>query len=1077
MTSFPTSSWSFSVANSIPESPNGGAVTDTVENIIRKHLPRSFLGKAWDAIIAALSLSDQYNLDNAELAFDQLFAVSASSVYLDRIAGESGVERPKGVGMPDDTFRELVIKLSTKKVTQHTLLEILEVFYGMDSVRAHLETANAEPYALNDGDTLSVFDGKSTLDIVFSAEDFSQISAATANEVAAVIVRQADAAGLKVFAQVLTDPSTLQSKVRLYSSALGLTSTLIVQRGVANNALQFPTPIALSSFLAGTSFAVTIVSPGVARYTVTSATQNPLLQVRTGDYVNIVSQAFNPANRGSFTVNRVSTTWNGAAWVSFFEVSNPGVVSEGPIVLAAASDLSFYRPTRAGLLDFSGRTVVLSQGDGGSVDVTLPATTQAVGRDEFTAAYLFSPNIVTVTSILITSDGVAQATTPPNHGFNPGDQVILDGFSYVPTIPATLTGSLGTTGNLGTTDAAQTTLMSAIRSDLSARAFSAGCQLTTGDILIAGGIDTTTPPGTVLHTCSRFRVTASTVLPSGVAQARTQYTYNWIATADLGTPVATVDSCEHRLTALQGVLAGKALLTGGRIISIGNPLARSTHKAMLYDAAGDAWSDVPNGTLADRYAHVAINVKTATGDDAVYIIGGQLTSTTGTGSVQRFVSTAGGTIEAVLTESVERVRHAGCAVTDNAWIVSGGSLAASPLARTDCIGFDHVANAQLTMGNMACARMDHVLVQISTGRAMAIGGLGRNPTNETADRVLSECEVWSQTAGEWKPAPKLQFARRGHDAVVIGGNIYVFGGLDGSGNPVTQVEVFDIAKHRWERTTASASATVDANGAMAVWNNTWVLHFGGRVPAGTPTATSLGLIPGVNLSSISVNEAVTVLTAPSGTAFTFKVPKGSYANMSGGTALPMAAKTRTIAGPYMWNPDSDPAITGIESGLQQTIVSGQQYRTLTLSDATVFPDRPGWLVIGFGTDYMTYPVQYLGRVSTTQLSLDYSFKFPVNIPVNAKVTLLSQKGSFVPENPETAGSMYITGSSVGRIAAQAAIEDAVAGGRQLDITIGYPGDRGLGNAGLPVTGPKVSDKVAVWGGDDLDAELAAARGE
>lgn len=1064
-------SLNFNVSSIVNLEPvTGGTITDKIEDIIRKHLPRSFVGKAWDAIIAALASSDQVNLDNAMLAFDQLFLASASGVYLDRLASESGVERPKSIGMPDETYRNLSIKLTTKKVTAHTLLEILEVFYGMDAVRAHLETVAEEPFTLNDGDSLTIFDGNNTVDIVFVESDFAQIGQATANEVAAVITRQAESSNLNVFATTLTDPTTGKNKVRLYSGALGLTSTLIVQKGLANNALLFPASVALSTFPSSSSFTITTPSPGVARYTSTSA-NTPLLHVLVGDYVNITSQAMNVANRGSFTVNRVSTTWNGAAWVSFFEVSNDAVMAEGPVTTLLDADLQFYRPQRAQLLDISGRTVVLAQGENGSIDVTLPATTEAVGRDEFTAAYLPARDTIAISSCVITGDGVAHVTTATDHGLSVGNQVIVEGLWADATQPATLAGTPGTTGNIGTSDVNQLTFWSSLRSDLSVRAFSAAAQLTTADILVAGGIDTTGTPGTPLHTCSRFRVTSQATVGSGSAQGRTQYSYNWIATADI-----LDDSSDHSLTALQGLLAGHAVLAGGRKVSGLSVVVRNTHKVMLYDSTGNTWTDVP-GTFTARYAHVAINVKTATGDDAVYFIGGNTAPTTGTGQVERFVSTSGGTTESVFTEAFgERIRHAGCAVTDNAWLVSGGSFAAFPFARNDCVGYDHVTATQLTLGLMSFARMDHVMVQIGDGMAMAIGGIGHNVSNETSDRTLSECEIWDKRTGSWYAAPSMQVARSAHQAVVLGNKVYVFGGLDNGGNPVTLVEVFDIDKQVWIRA-PHATNTVDANGAFAVWSNSFIFHLGGRVPAGTPTNTALALIPGLQLGA-DVNGVVSVVSTPNTNQFTFNTLSGHYANVSGGEMLPMGAIESDVAGPYLWNEDGDPAVTAVEAVIQEDLIIGQQYRTLTIDDATDFPDAPGWLVFGYGTDEMVYPVQYLGKISNTQLILDYSFKFPLTVKTNAKVTLLAQKGPFIPDAPETLGSCYITGSSAGRVIAEQTLVDASAAGRQINVTVGYPGDKGLGNAGLPVSGSaRIADKVAVWGGDDLDAELAAARGE
>jgi hypothetical protein len=157
---------------------------------------------------------------------------------------------------------------------------------------------------------------------------------------------------------------------------------------------------------------------------------------------------------------------------------------------------------------------------------------------------------------------------------------------------------------------------------------------------------------------------------------------------------------------------------------------------------------------------------------------------------------------------------------------------------------------------------------------------------------------------------------------------------------------------------------------------------------------------------------------------------------------------------------------------------GQRYGSVEVADATQFPDAEGWLVFGFGYEYQVAPIKYLGRLSETTLAIDYGFKFPKEIPSGASVTRLLHKGAFNPEHPETIGALYITASPAGRVAAGNAVDVAVGAGVAVSKEITYPGDRGLGGEGLPAHGSnKLSDKVAVWGSNDLDAEIAKAREE
>jgi hypothetical protein len=169
-------------------------------------------------------------------------------------------------------------------------------------------------------------------------------------------------------------------------------------------------------------------------------------------------------------------------------------------------------------------------------------------------------------------------------------------------------------------------------------------------------------------------------------------------------------------------------------------------------------------------------------------------------------------------------------------------------------------------------------------------------------------------------------------------------------------------------------------------------------------------------------------------------------------------------------------VTGFVSTLTAALAGGEQYGSVAVVDATQFPDEPGWLVFDFGYAAQQGPVRYLGRLSATDLALDFSYRFTMDVAVGATVTRLAQKGGFVPAVPEEVGSCYITASPAGRVAAQAAVQASVAAGIPLDLTIVYPGDRGIGGEGLPSEGAeKLSDKVSVWAGDDVDAEVATAR--
>ncbi len=1049
------------------EPANGGAQSDDAARVIRKHLPMSFVGRAWTALIEALAVGDQYNWDNTVAAFDQMFLSSASGAYLDRRANDRGISRPKNVGMPDALFSRLATKISAKKLTSQVFLEILEVFYGTDAVRAYVESATEQPYRLEDGHTLRlVVDGKDELEVVFTEGDFAQIGQASAAEVAAAINRQARAAGFGMFG--LAAATVDGTRLRIYSGSMGLASNVLVDGGLAQNGLQLPTPLPVT-FSGGTVFNVTTPDSGIFRYTTQSADGTLYLDVVEGDVVNIVSPIFTETNRGSYKIVAVSTSWNGSTFDHSFDIKNEEGVAEAGIAILEAEDVQFFRPTRTTIHRGEGRTVIVAEVEGGDMDIVLPATTQAVGREEFTAAYVQASPSLAVSSVVLGADGLARATTEVAHLLGAGDRVVLEGLFPGTAVPAILAGVDSTPGNPGTSAACQTTLWDGIRVPdglVGGRILAEMAQLPNGDVLMVGGTDGASPQ---VHS-RLFRITGSSTLTSGVAVGRDQYTYEWATAAS--SPVAVVG---HTLTALSGSLAGKALLLGGA------PAGTGTSTQQLYDASGNAWSAVPNGTLTARYNHTATLVTdAATDDDVVFIVGGQLDATTSVPGIQTFKPIAGGTIAAHASETEGRLRHRAVAISDYAFLAVGGARIVAGVLhpRNDCYGYDTDAAAAVAAGYMAIARMDHGLVKLRDGVVLALGGYGRNLSNETSNRVLAEAEIWDRASGRWRPAGRMKYARRHPIALLLNGLVYVVGGLDASDDPILTTEIYNPATGRWSVAPSTAADSVGSYGTGIAFDDVGLVI--GSWNGTTVAAAASLLIPGSNtVGAKGLNDEVTVSAILSSTSFAFEMPENQYASTVDGTCLPVAAPVGVHAGPFVWNRDEDPAVTAIEGDLQTALVSGKQYLSLTLGaeQALEFPDEPGYLALGFGTKDAVYPVRYLGRLSDDTLRLDFAFVMPSAVPAGAKVTLLSQKGPYVPASPENAGSFYVTASSSGRIAAQQAIEDNRAAGFDATFTISYPGDKGLGHAGHPTTGQYISEKVMVWGGDDLDEEVAEARGE
>jgi hypothetical protein len=200
---------------------------------------------------------------------------------------------------------------------------------------------------------------------------------------------------------------------------------------------------------------------------------------------------------------------------------------------------------------------------------------------------------------------------------------------------------------------------------------------------------------------------------------------------------------------------------------------------------------------------------------------------------------------------------------------------------------------------------------------------------------------------------------------------------------------------------------------------------------------------------------------------------------AGAKITPVAAVAGTIPGPHVFNPLGGVGITGTKSTVAQNLDKGQSYPSvlLTTGGAADFSTAGGFLVFNFGFANQVGPVRYLGRLSDDELVLDASFHFPDTIVSGDTITLLQTPSAFVPADPPSVGSFYITASPAGRVAAERLIQEISAAGIELSVQVRYPGDRGMGAEGFPARNNyKLSDKVWVWGGDELDQELEVARG-
>jgi hypothetical protein len=349
---------------------------------LRSYLNKVIRGKNTEAILRSVASGPAHLVNNVEAVNDSLYIVSAKEQYLDSRLGDKGVVRPAEVGLSDEVFRNIGIEITNRKQVRDLVHQLLRILYGEIFTRATSASQEVENFTLEEGDNLVIsFDGKEPVEISFTASQFSNISSATAQEVADAITKSLRRLGANGSAFTQLDGNDL--RVVLVSSTDGPSSSVRVLGGKAQNALKFD-EIRPTSGDASTQWTMTQEAGGTIRATWTGGADPSLGVVKIGDYVTIYGSSFDLANQGTFTIVDASGGTIGNAYVEF---ENPNGISE--IVTQGTVDgMLFYNPKIRTLISKE-RYAGAFQTSPRTLEVFMPATTKIVRRDRAGAAHIY----------------------------------------------------------------------------------------------------------------------------------------------------------------------------------------------------------------------------------------------------------------------------------------------------------------------------------------------------------------------------------------------------------------------------------------------------------------------------------------------------------------------------------------------------------------------------------------------------------------------------------------------------------------------------------------------------------------
>ncbi len=972
---------------------------------IAQVLGSSRTGRNWEVIKKALGWISQKALAYSRWTFDQQFLDSASGRWLSSSSAMNGLPRPALVGMPDEKFRTLAEAFVGGKLTEPGLLSMLDVFYGSDMTRAIATAGTTEPYALNGGEDLRIEVKGVRHTLLIDSRVLSSVGDADATSTAAALNYAANLQDVPAY----FDGTGVA--VKCVSKESGLGARLRFLGGSAQAILRFPTELeTYASPVLPTWTSSLNLANASTTWTDTGPDGLDLSLVAPGDYVVIVGTEFLSTNRGTFTVLSTSSVVVMGNLVQSVEVDNARGMVQTTAQLSRGSFL-FFRPD---VIEQSAYGPTLNQA-GDRLRITLPTASTAVNRGLTSAGYLHDWPTRTGTASRL--DGVTTVAATA-HGLSIG--AIVDVSIAAPTYAMpTVTAGSGTT-----TTASPLSSWSDLTDMSSARTEHAAVQISPTSVLVIGGFD----GASYLDTCDLLEISGDSILAGG----RRQLSYGW-------TPAAVLPHLRGRFAAV--TLPKPA---GAPVIFGGYDGAAAANTAHLYDYATDAWIDLRSMTTA-RYWHTAtVTPLDATTPNRVWIAGGL--GVAALSSVEVFDPATN--TYATTSMAKARYRHSAAYLPglDTVLISGGLDAAGNPTAHCEGLGARHA------IGPMAWARYGHSLIVLDDGRILATGGVGR-PANEpgTSIAAILEVEVLDTHTWSWEPAGRLGEALGvGIGARLTSGQWVALGGAGG-----TYRQGQD---GRWSLSAAIASG-FPIGPAFA--GTDWLLACGGTV-TGIPTASARILLPArESIAGAGPRRFVRVETVPSNDSFTVAdEPTDDISDWSSMTwaAGPAEGEWR---GPYLFDPRGQPPPVGQPTTTTIELHAGRSRSVVAV--AVALPASIQYVAFDFGGAGYTGPIRYYGPASATTMRIDPAFVFPTTLPVGTSVVGLLSKGGFVPG--EGARGLYQTPSDAATAAARKLMMATSGAGLDREVSVKYPGGRGLGGEEFPDVGEgKISDRPAAWSG-------------
>lgn len=337
---------------------------DQLHDLLPNHL-NSRTNENWKALIDALGEQDQSTADLVSEVRKQFFVKTASRPYLDRLAANNKIARPRLVGMDDPSFREYIPVLSYQpKQVKLIIDQLLDIFFFKESTTAFITSSNFQPFNLDDEWELELYiDEQHTDRVVFKTEDFTDINNATANEIVAAINRQTKYS----YATAYYDSITKNTFIRMFTTTVGSKGSLRILGGRANIAIRFTGFIEDAGNGANTQWTVTKVGDE-ATFTNTGGADPGIDRLQEGDIAIIDI----PGNQGSFKITNIDLVNDAFTFTNLFATT-------GIFTNASENSVKFIRPQKF-VAYLNPRRAMTWETSPGEVTVEMPTSPPVVKR-------------------------------------------------------------------------------------------------------------------------------------------------------------------------------------------------------------------------------------------------------------------------------------------------------------------------------------------------------------------------------------------------------------------------------------------------------------------------------------------------------------------------------------------------------------------------------------------------------------------------------------------------------------------------------------------------------------------------